>query len=42
MTPEIWDIAIHPRVVITASIVVGFFLPLLYSVYKTWEAAKEK
>jgi hypothetical protein len=42
MTPEISSIALNPRVFIPTIIVLTFFLPLLYSVVKTWFAANEK
>ena len=42
MSFEFWDIVINPRFLITFTIVVGGFVPLLYSVWKTYLAGKEE
>lgn len=38
MTFEFWDLILQPRLLLMLVLVVAFFLPLLISIKKTWDA----
>lgn len=37
---EFWDIATNPAFVITFALVLGFFAPVAYSLWETWNKSK--